>query len=153
MTRHTITNLGIGSSLALALVLAVGSAVQAETAVPAVGLPMTAAQMQEHCKTMMANKKTMAAEMKAEDAALTEMVAKMNRASGTEQMPLMAAVITRMAEQRAARREHMATMDGEMMQHLMQHTQMGRESTAHCPMMTDMKSLKGMAGMKSKDAK
>jgi len=141
MTRQTITNLTIGSSLALALVLAIGSAVQAGPAAPEAGMPMTAADMQEHCRTMMEHKKTMAADMKAQDAALTEMVAEMNRASGAEQMPLMAAVITQMAEQRVARNAHMAQMGDEMMQHMMQHMQMGKDSMSQCPMMKDMKDM------------
>ena len=153
MRRQTITNLTIGSSLALALVLAVGSAVQAQPAAPAAGMPMMAAEMQEHCKTMMEHKKTMAAEVKAQDAALTEMVAKMNRAAGAEQMPLMAAVITQMAEQRVARNAHMAQMGDEMMQHMMQHMQMGKDSMSQCPMMKDMTDMKGMAGKKSLDGK
>ena len=31
-----------------------------------------------------------------------------------------------------------------MMQHMMQHMQMGKESMAQCPMMKDMKGMKGM---------
>lgn len=150
MTRHTIRSLAIVSSLALVTVLGVGSAVQAAPAAPAAGMSMTPAEMQEHCKTMMEHKKAMAADVKAEDAALTEMVAKMNRASGAEQMPLMAAVITRLAEQRVARDEHQAKMDAEMMQHTAEHMQMGKDSMGQCPMMKDMK---GMAGMKGMDRK
>ena len=150
MTRHTITDLAIRSSLALALILAFGSAVRADPAAPAAEMPMAADQMQEHCKSMMEHKNSMAADMKAQDDALTEMVAKMNRASGAEQMPLMAAVITRMVEQRVARNAHMAAMNEEMMQHMTQHMEMGKDSMAQCPM---MKNMKGMAGMKGKDGK
>jgi hypothetical protein len=150
MTRHTITDLAIRSSLALALIVALGSAVRADPSAPAAEMPMTADQMQQHCKSMMEHKKSMAADMKAQDDALTEMVAKMNRASGAEQMPMMAAVITRMVEQRVARNAHMATMNDEMMQHMMQHMQMGEHSMAQCPM---VKNMKGMAGMKGKGGK
>ena len=153
MTRPKIRNLAIVSSLALFGVLAVASALQAAPTAPAAGMSMTAAQMQEHCNTMMEHKKTMAADVKAEDAALTERVAKMNRATGAEQMPLMAAVITRMAEQRVARNAHMAAMDDERMQHMMQHMQMGKDSSGQCPMMKGMKDTKSTAAMKGKDDK
>ena len=144
MTRQTITHLAIGSSLVL--ILAIGSVAQEKPAAPAAG-------MQNHCNTMMEHKMAMAADMKAHDAALTEMVAKMNRASGAEQATLMAAVLTRMVEERVARNAHMATMDPETMQHMMKHMTADKDSMAQCPMMKDMEGKKGMAGMKRMDGK
>jgi hypothetical protein len=35
-------------------------------------------------------------------------------------------------------------MEDEMMQHMMRHMQMGKESMAQCPMMTGMKGMEGM---------
>ena len=144
MTRQTITILAIGSSLAL--ILAIGSVAQEKPAAPAAG-------MQNHCKTTMEHKAAMAAETKAQDAALTEMIAKMNRTSGAEQATLMAAVLTRMVEERVARNVHMAAMDHETMQHMMKHMTVDKDSMAHCPMMKDMEDKKGMAGMKRMDGK
>ena len=143
MTRRTITDLSIGASIALALVLAIGSAAQAGSAAPAAGMPMKAADMQVHCRTMMEHKTTMAADVKAQDAALTEMVDEMNRASGAAQTLLMAAVITQMAEQRIAKNAHMAQMGDEMMQHMMQHMKKGKDSMSQCPMMKDKKGMDG----------
>ena len=53
----------------------------------------------------------------------------------------MAAVITRMVEQRIAMDARMAKMQEEMMQHMMQHMQMGKESMSQCPMMKGMKDM------------
>jgi hypothetical protein len=151
MTRNTITTLAIGSGLVLALVMA--PAVQAGPDTPAPGMPMTSAQMKDHCAGMMEHKKTMAADMKAQDAALAELVGKMNRAQGAEQISLMAAVITQMVDQRTARGMHKVKMDDEMMAHMMQHMQTGKDSMSQCPMMKDMKDMKGMAGMRGMGGK
>ena len=60
----------------------------------------------------------------------------------------MAAVVTHMVEQRIAMDARKAKMEEEMMKHMMQHMQLGKESMAKCPM---MKGMKGMGG-KSADA-
>ena len=44
-----------------------------------------------------------------------------------------------------------AKMEEAMMQHMMQHMQMGKESLSQCPMMKGMKTMKAM-GEKSGDA-
>jgi hypothetical protein len=43
-------------------------------------------------------------------------------------------------------------MHEEMMDHMMQHMQMGKESMSQCPMMGGMKGMKGMKGMDDKSA-
>jgi vancomycin resistance protein YoaR len=144
------TKLVIYSSLALALALAIGSPVRAQTAQPTgekmtmEGKKMMPGKMMECCQTMKAQKEKMMADMNAQDAALTEEVAQMNRAPDNAKMGLMATVITHMLEQRIAMEARMAKMDEAMMQHMMQHMQMGQDSMAQCPMM------KGMDGMDKK---
>ena len=100
--------------------------------------------MKERCQEMKTKKEQMMAEMKAQDAELTARVARMNNAPENEKPALMAAIVTTMLEQRIARDAHKAKMEEEMMKHMMQHMQMGKESMAQCPMM------KGMGDMDAK---
>jgi hypothetical protein len=156
MRNHAKTSLVIGSSLVLALALPVSSRVQARPAAPAAGMQMTEAQMKDQCEDMMEQKKKMAADMKAQDAELTEHVAKMNRAPEDKKLDVLAAVVTHMLEQRIAKDARKAKMEDAMMAHMMQHMQMGKDSMAQCPMMKDMNDKKGMAampGMKNTDDK
>jgi hypothetical protein len=83
----------------------------------------------------------MMADMKAQDAELTEQLTKMNSAPEDKKMGLMAAVVTHMVEQRIAMDARKAKMEEAMMQHMMQHMQMGKESMAQCPMMKGMKGM------------
>ena len=85
-------------------------------------------------------------DMKAQNAELTEHIAKMNSAPEAKKVGLMAAVITHLVEQRITMDARKAKMEEEMMKHMMQHMQMGKESMAQCPMM------KGMKGMDEKSA-
>jgi hypothetical protein len=87
----------------------------------------------------------MMADMKAQDAELTAQVAKMNSAPQDQKLDLIAAVVTRMVEQRIAMDERKAKMHDEMMQHMMQHMQMGKESMTKCPMMKGMDEKSGDA--------
>ena len=141
MKKDTNTNLVIGSILTLALALAIWSPVPARSGEPAAGKMMMDGKMMERCQEMKAQKQKMMEDMKAQDAELTEQVAKMNGAPVDKKMNLMAAVITRMAEQRMAMDARMAKMQDEMMQHMMQHMQMGKESMSQCPMMKGMKDM------------
>lgn len=99
---------------------------------------MTEAKMMEQCQEMKERKQKMKEDMKAQDAELTKQIAKMNHAPKDKKMDLMAAVITRMVEQRIAMDARKAKMEEEMMQHMMQHMQMGKESMSKCPMMKEM---------------
>ena len=144
MKNQTHTNLIIRSSLALALALAIWSPVHARSAEPAEGKMMTEAKIMERCQAMKEQKEKMIADMKAQDAELTVQVAKMNSAPEDKKMGLMAAVLTHMVEQRITMDARKAKMEEEMMKHMMQHMQMGKESMAQCPMMKDMKDMKGM---------
>jgi hypothetical protein len=76
----------------------------------------------------------MMTQMKAQDADLTAQVARMNSASKEAKMDLMAEIITKMAEQRAAMNVQMGQMHLEMMKHM----QMGMGSTPHHTMMKNM---------------
>ena len=97
-----------------------------------------AAKMMEQCKAMMEQKQKMMADMKAQDAKLTEQVAEMNRAPQDKKVDLMAALLTNMVQQRIAMEARMMKMHEEMMQHMMQHMMMGKDSMSQCPMMKGM---------------
>ena len=146
MKKQTHTNLLIRSSLALALALAIWSPVQAQ---PAEG--MMEGKMMERCQEMKEQKQKMMADMKAQDAELTEQLAKMNSAPEDKKMGLMAAVLTHMVEQRTAMHARKAKMEEEMMQHMMQHMQMGKESMSQCPMMKGMKDMKDKSASDHKE--
>ena len=150
MKHHTNPRLVICSGLALAFVLTVWSPVQAQSTAPAeVKHPMEATMM-ERCQKMKQEKQQMMADMKDQDDQLMEQVAEMNRAPHDKKIGLMAAILTHIAEQRIAMDARKAKMDDEMMQHMMQHMQMGKDSMAQCPMMKDMKGMKGMKDMDDK---
>ena len=144
MKKQMGTSLIIRSSLALALALAIWSPLQAQSAEPAEGKMMTEAKMMEQCQEMKEHKQKMKEDMKAQDTELTNQITKMNHAPKDKKINLMAAVITRMVEQRIAMDARKAKMEDEMMQHMMQHMQMGKDSMAQCPMMKGMKDMKGM---------
>ena len=141
MTHQTLTKLVFGSGLALAVALAVSSPVQARPAAPQDAQHMTDAQMKGHCQDMKAQKLKMKDDMKAQDAELNELVGKMNRAPDDKKPSLMAAVVTQIVEQRTEMDVRHAKMDDEMMTHMMQHMQMGKDAMSQCPMMKDMKTM------------
>ena len=138
MKNYRNTNIIIRSSFALAMLLAGWSSVNAQPAEPAKGGTMTMAKMMESCQQMKEQKQSMQADMKAQDAQLTEQLSKMNGAPDDQKMGLMAAVVTHMVEQRIAMDARKAKMEEEMMKHMMQHMQMGKESMSQCPMMKGM---------------
>jgi hypothetical protein len=100
---------------------------------------------------MKEQKQIMAEDMKAQDAELTNQIAKMNRAPKDKKVNLMAAVITQMVEQRITMDARKAKMEEEMMLHMMQHMQMGKESMSECPMMKDMKDMDKKSGDNHKE--
>ena len=106
---------------------------------PAMKQGMMDGKMMEGCQEMMAEKKKMMEDMKAQDAQLTEQVAQMNSAPADQKTTLMAAVVTRMVEQRTAKNQQKEKMHEKMMKHMSQHKEMGKESMAQCPMMKGMK--------------
>ena len=134
MTSKTSTKFLIGSSIALGLAFAAWSPLMAQPAgAPPAAVP-TDAQMAAHCKEMKDAKTKFADDVKAEDALLTEEVTAMNGAADEKTLGLLAAVVTRMAGQRVAMDARRAAMEDSMMQHMMQHMQMGKDSMPKCPM-------------------
>lgn len=92
-------------------------------------------KLMARCQVLMEEKKELMDDIKTQDAQLTELLARMNRAPDTRKMGLMAAVINLMAKQRIARDARKAKMDDEMMKHMRHHMQVDRESSLQCPMM------------------
>jgi hypothetical protein len=109
-------------------------------------------KMMERCKEMMEQKQKMMEDMKAQDDQLTDQLSKMNAAPEDKKTDLMAALLTQMVEKRIAMDARKAKMEEEMMQHTMQHMQMGKGSMSQCPMMKGMKGMEGMKGMDAKPA-
>ena len=153
MKKQMHMNILIRSSLALvlALTLSIWSPVQSQSAESAEGKMMTEAKMMEQCQKMKEHKQKMKEDMKAQDAELTNQISKMNRAPKDNKINLMAAVITRMVEQRIAMDARKAKMEDKMMQHMMQHMQLGKESMSQCPMMKDMDEKSGDAHKKHQE--
>jgi len=101
---------------------------------------MMNADMMEHCHKMMQEHAQMTADTKAMDEKLNSLVATMNAASGKEKVDAIAAAVTELAAQRKFMQGKRATMQTDMMQHMMEHMQMGSESMSMCPMMKGMKA-------------
>lgn len=158
MKKEIFNDVFVRSILALAMILAAGylsaCSGQSTGASPAAMSPvappsvesskekdMAESKMKDSCMEMKQQKQKMMEDMKAQDTELTAQLARMNSATTKEKMPLMAAVITTMVEQRMARDARKAKMEEEMMRHMMQHMQMGKDFMAQCPMMKDMKGM------------
>ena len=135
------SNLVVRSSVVLILAMALWCPGQTQSAEPAGGTVMMEGKMMTRCQEMKDQKKKMAQDVKAQDAELTEQVAKMNHAPEGQKVKSMAALITRMAEQRIAMDARKAKMDEDMMKHMMQHMEMGKDSMSQCPMMKGMKDM------------
>ena len=148
MKNQTTTNLIIRSSIALALALSIGPLVQAQSVEPTKAKNMTETTMMERCQEMLKQKQQLENDIKAQDNQLTEQLKEMNRAPEDKKVDLMAAVLTHMVEQRITMDARKAKMEEEMMQHMMEHIMMGKESLSQCPMMKSMKN----ADEKSADA-
>lgn len=91
---------------------------------------------------MMAEREKMMADMKAADQRLTDLVTRMNSASGAEKTTATAAVVTEMVAQNRAMHAGMMKMQQGMMPHMMEHMQEGKDSMAMCPMMKPMGDMK-----------
>jgi len=96
---------------------------------------MMSGSMMDRCNAMKQQKETMMSAMSAQDTALAVAVAKMNAATGDEKSAQLAAIVTSIVEQRSATRTGMAKMQEQMMAHLMDHMQNGKDSMMSCPMM------------------
>jgi formate dehydrogenase maturation protein FdhE len=103
------------------------------------------AEMQkQEAQTMQMHQKMMA-DMKAMDEKLNALVTKMNAASGEAKVNAIAEVVTASVQQRAAMRDTMMQMHGQMMGHMMQQMAGGmspemKKMMADSPMMKKMMS-------------
>lgn len=102
----------------------------------------TTADMAANCQVVMADHQKMMTEMKGADERLNDLVAKMNTASPKEEANATAAVVTEMVAQRRTMMNSMAKDQQEMMAHMMEHMQAGKDSMAMCPMMKQMGGMK-----------
>jgi hypothetical protein len=132
----------IRASILIAMGLALGSPVQAQSAPPADGkMTMDGKAMEAHRvvtepeQTMMQRRQAMMIEMKGEDIELAAQVAQMNGAQAEQKIDLMAAIITRMVQQRTAMNARMETMQGEMKMPMMPSD---KEPMSSQPMMKGM---------------
>ena len=131
------------ASFAVALALSLGLPQPAHTDETGDGeIKGDDAKMMERCQQMKEHKQKMTAEIKAQDKELSEQAARLNRAPETARVELLTALVTRLVEQRSSMDADQARMDEEMMRHMMQHMQMGKESMLQCPMMKGMKGMK-----------
>jgi len=128
----------IGWMLALILMSAGGATAQPAPKGETKGTEEAKGKMMEGCQEMKAAKQRLKQDTQTQNDALVEQLAAMNRAPGSAKMGLMAAVVTKMAEQRMTMDARKAKMEEEMMKHMMQHMQMGKESMSQCSMMKEM---------------
>lgn len=115
MNKKKHTHIIIRSSLALALALVIWAPMQTQSAEPMDGMHKMDGKMSEQHKGMMEQKSIMMEDLKAQDTQLSEMIAQMNSASAEKKVDLLAAIVTKMVEQKAAMTAHMEKMHSEMM--------------------------------------
>ena len=132
--------------LTLTIALAIWAPSLAHAAEPADPKAKSEDPMMAQCEEMKAQKQKMKDDAHAQDAALTESIARMNGAPLDEKVTAMAAIITHMTEQRIAMDARKDKMEEEMMKHMMEHMQKGKESMAKCSMMKDMKDKDAKPG-------
>lgn len=106
---------------------------------------MAGEKIMDCCKSMKDQQQKMMAEMKADDVELTAQIAKMNSAPKDKKVDLLAAVVTRMAEQRVAASVRMEKMHEAMAEHMMKHIQMDKGSMSDHPMTNGMDQKSGDA--------
>ena len=108
----------------------------------ATGAAKPTSDMAAKCHAMMAEKESMATEMKAADQRLDDLVAKMNSAPDADKTAATAAVVTELVAHRRTMREGTMKMHQDMMAHMMGPMQAGKDSMASCPMMKPMGDTK-----------
>jgi hypothetical protein len=159
MKKHNLQVLVPGVFAALALAVTVGAGAQtpptaeppsATTSTQAAPMPghekhtaaktAPVADMKAECQAMMAKMQTMHDTIKANDAALDELVTKMNAAKGSKETDAMeapmAAVITELVAQSKSSHSMAMEMQPQMMAHMMRHMEMhATDSAMECPMM------------------
>ena len=138
MTHGTNLTLFASSSLALTLLVGGWATLQAQTQKPVEASSAADEPMLAQCETLKEQRTKMMSDMKADDGALTAQVAKMNSAPADKKLDLLAAVVTRGVEQRVAMTPRMEKMSADMLMHVLQHMQRGKDSMLQCPMMNEM---------------
>ena len=109
---------------------------QHEQMQPNAATPGASAKMTMGCQQMMQAHQRMMEDMKATDARLDTLVQQMNSATGQAKVDATAAVVSELVTQRTTMFDRMEGMHGEMMQHMMEHTQAGAaDAMMKCPMM------------------
>jgi hypothetical protein len=125
--------------LALGLALGLWLTLPAQSAEPADG------KMMAQCREMKAQKHKVQVDMDAQAKLLAAKLETMNRAPREEKLELMSAVVTDLVEQQTAMNARKAKLDEDMMKHMMEHMQTGKESMAQCAMMKGMDTKPGDA--------
>ena len=125
-------------SLTLAAVLAICTTIPAQISTPPESKMMMKGGKMENHRAMMQQHQAMMAEMKAQEAELATKVAEMNSAPADKKLNLLAAIVTRLVEQRTAMAARMGTMQGEMMNCLGDSMPMDPKSPMPHPMMKGM---------------
>lgn len=94
-------------------------------------------QMSEHCKAIQTQRQQFRDETKAQDALVSERLTALSSAPETRKVALLTGIVTLLAEQRADTSAHRASMEDEMMNHMMEHmgTRTDKDSAPFCPMM------------------
>lgn len=96
--------------------------------------------MMARCQQMLSERQGMMQRMQAMDKNLDDLIADMNKATGSRKVDAVAMVVTEMAAQRKQMHQEMMRMNEGMMSHMMEHMQNG--SAAMCPMMKGMDAPK-----------
>jgi len=129
MKNHKNTKLVMGSILTLVLALAIWSPALQSAEHPEHPTGKTA---MKSCQAITAEKQKLTKDIQAQDAELTKLVARMNSAPANRKMDRMAAIITKLVTQRTVMNVRQAKMQEGIMQHMIQHIQLGKESLAQC---------------------
>ena len=127
---------------ALVAALAIWIPIQAESVTPPESKMMMKGEKMENHQGMMQQHQAMMAEMKAQDAELAAKVTEMNSAPADKKLDLMAAIVTRLVEQRTSMAARMGTMQGEMMKCMGDSMPMDPKSPMPHPMMKGMDESK-----------
>jgi hypothetical protein len=137
--KRILTAVITGCAAVIVSTAAPGLAAQASAKPQQVGTDqMKTADMAAKCQAMMAEHEKMMTDMKVADQRLDDLVVKMNAASGMEKTAATASVVTEMVTQSRTMRDGMMKMQQDMMVHMMEHMQAGKDSMAMCPMMKHM---------------
>ena len=142
MSVKRIASAVLAGCAAVAIVTTSGVGAQMPTMMkPAPAQTQVASAMEAKCQAMMAEHEKMMAEMKEADQRLDGLVTKMNATKGMDLAPATADVVTEMVKQHQTMRDAMMKGNHDMMAHMMEHMQAGKDSMASCPMM--MKKMGG----------